>query len=207
MNESLPQSVGRLVLATHNDGKRVELQALLGDRFDVLTMVDLDLPSPPETGSTFAENAALKARQAAEASRMIALGDDSGLEVAALDGEPGIRSARFAGEPPNDANNRALLLLRMAGIPRRHRRARFVCSLAIAAPTGEIEIVEGTLEGLIADKERGTNGFGYDPIFELANGSTLAELSMDEKSRLSHRGQALRRALPILRRLSGTGPS
>lgn len=207
MNESLPQSVGRLVLATHNDGKRVELQALLGDRFDVLTLVDLDLPSTPETGSTFAENAALKARQAAEASRMIALGDDSGLEVAALGGEPGLRSARFAGEPPNDANNRELLLQRMAGIPRPHRRARFVCSLAIAAPTGEIEIVEGTLEGLIADKERGTNGFGYDPIFELANGSTLAELSMDEKSRLSHRGQALRRALPILRRLSGPGTS
>lgn len=205
MNEPLPQSRGRVVIATHNEGKRIELRALLGDQFDVLSMVDLDLPSPPETGSTFAENAALKAKLAAEASGIVAIGDDSGLEVAALDGEPGVRSARFAGEPPNDANNRALLLQCLAEVPRLQRRARFVCSLAIATPTGEIEIVEGNLEGMITDKERGTNGFGYDSLFELDNGSTLAELTIEEKSRVSHRGRALRRALPVLRRLASIG--
>lgn len=207
MNKSLPRSSGRLVLATHNEGKRLELQALLGEQFNLLTMVDLDLPSPPETGSTFAENAALKAKRAAEASGMIAIGDDSGLEVAALGGEPGVRSARFAGEPPNDANNRAMLLARMSGIPPGHRHARFVCSLAIAVPTGSIEIVEGTLDGLIAAEERGTNGFGYDALFELNGGSTLAELTMEEKSRVSHRGRALRRALPVLHRLTNMGVS
>lgn len=192
---------GCLVLATSNDGKRNELQSLLGNRFQVLTMADLDLASPPETGTTFAENAVLKAVHAARATGFVALGDDSGLEVAALNGEPGIRSARYAGEPANDQRNRSLLVKRLLGLPRSRRSARFVCALALASPSGEVEVVEGTCNGIITETERGTNGFGYDSLFELADGRTLAELSSCEKSAVSHRGQAVRKVLPVIERM------
>jgi XTP/dITP diphosphohydrolase len=191
-----------LVLATNNEGKRMELQALLGERFHVTTMAEMNLASPDETGMTFAENAVLKAVEAARTTGLVALGDDSGLEVLALHGEPGVRSARYAGVPANDANNRALLLQRMAGLPRSRRAARFVCALAVASPSGEVDIVEGTCDGIITGSERGTNGFGYDALFELPDGRTFAELSSSEKSRVSHRGHAVRQALPVIERMT-----
>ena len=205
MSDSIPSALEYLVVATNNNGKRAEFQQLLGSLFHVHTMADLALPSPPETGNSFAENAMLKARHAAEASGFVALGDDSGLEVAALNGEPGVRSARYAGEPPDDRKNRALLLHRMTGMPRTQRQARFVCSLAIATPAGIIEVVESTLDGHIAEAERGTGGFGYDSVFELADGPTLAELTTEEKSAVSHRGRAMRLALPLIQNLMRTG--
>ncbi len=188
----------QLLLATNNAGKQKELQALLGDLVRVRTMTDLGLSSPPETGATFAENAALKALHAARIGQTIALADDSGLEVDALDGAPGVRSARYAGEPADDKRNRALLLERLGGVPSSRRGARFVCALAMATPSGNLEIVEGTCEGRITMAERGDGGFGYDSIFELPDGRTMAELSMPEKSQLSHRAEAFRQALPIL---------
>ncbi len=197
----MDQGMTQLLLATNNAGKQREFQALLGDLVRVRTMAEIGLSSPPETGTTFAENAALKALHAARAGQMTALADDSGLEVDALDGSPGVLSARYAGEPSNDKLNRALLLEKLAGVATPRRGARFVCALAIATPSGTLEIVEGTLAGRITRAERGDGGFGYDSIFELPDGRTMAELSTFEKSQISHRAQAFHRALPILSRM------
>jgi len=180
-----------LVVATGNQGKLVELRELLGDLdLELRSLADLGLPSPEETGQTFAENAELKARAAAVAAKAWALGDDSGLCVDALGGGPGLRSARYAA---TDEERRARLLRELAGLPAGQRGAHFFCAAALCAPDGRIFRAEGRVGGSIATAPRGTNGFGYDPLFLPVEtpGRTLAELPSLEKNRLSHRGRAL----------------
>src|SRR5215218_5619614 len=164
----------QLLVASSNPGKMREICALLPAEIDVVGLHDLGLPSPEETGATFRENADLKALHAARASGILALADDSGLEVDALAGAPGVRSARFAGEPPNDARNRKALLAALSGVPEGGRSARFVCAVTIAAPDGIIAASEGAVSGTILDHERGSMGFGYDAIFQLPDGRTIA---------------------------------
>jgi len=190
-----------LLLATRNRGKAVELCALLaGENLVLETLADRpDLPEVEETGKTFDENARLKATAAARATGLWALGEDSGLEVDALDGAPGVYSARYAGTHGDDAANNARLVRELAG--KADRRARFVCCLALARPDGSVVATSrGTCEGRIAEAPAGTSGFGYDPLFVPESGTaTLAQLESREKSLLSHRGQALRSLLGLLR--------
>jgi XTP/dITP diphosphohydrolase len=158
----------------------------------------MEINFPPETGETFAENATVKAVEAARQAGILAIADDSGLEVDALGGAPGVRSARYAGEPPSDERNRQKLLAALANIPTEDRGARFRCVVALASPAGDVRIAEGVCDGAIARAARGTNGFGYDPIFLLASGRTMAELSSEEKNQISHRAQAYQNILPSL---------
>jgi XTP/dITP diphosphohydrolase len=157
-----------------------------------------------ETGSTFEANAVLKARAAVQATGLPALADDSGLEVDALDGGPGVRTRRYAGEDATDVDNNTKLLAALDGLPAERRGARYVCVLAFALPDGTLETVHGTCRGRIATAARGANGFGYDPIFEpeseAPGGRTLGEWSQDAKNAISHRGEAARRMAPVLRR-------
>jgi XTP/dITP diphosphohydrolase len=193
-----------LLIATTNPGKLKEMQALLGSLTVTLVLprdlgIDLDVE---ENGATYAENAALKARAFCSASGLITLADDSGLEVDALDGQPGLHSARYLSMPgANDADRRAYLLKNLAAKPRPWQ-AHFHCSVALAAPGKEVQFAEGICPGEIIDEERGTNGFGYDPLFRVAGtGRTMAELSMDEKNQLSHRARAVHAAIPLIKAL------
>ncbi len=185
-----------VVLATGNAGKVAELQDLLEDLgLVVIPQSRYAIEAAEETGLTFVENALLKARHAAQATGLPAIADDSGLEVDALDGAPGIYSARYAGADASDADNNAKLLAALAGLPETQRRARFHCVLVYlrhpADPTPLI--AQGRWEGLILEQARGTGGFGYDPLFYLPElGLSSAELEPAEKQRRSHRGQALR---------------
>lgn len=192
----------RLVLATANRGKIREMEEVLsGLPIELLTRGDLDgWPDPEESGSTFEANAAAKAAALAAWSGLAALADDSGLEVDALGGAPGVMSARYAGVQGDDAANIARLLREMEGVPPQRRAARFVCSLVLASPAGESVEVRGTCEGTVAVEPRGELGFGYDPVF-VADGQdrTMAELSLDEKNAISHRGKALRRLRAMLK--------
>lgn len=189
----------RVVLASSNPGKLRELQALLPPDVEVVSAIDAGVALPPETGSTFAENALLKARAAAEQSGMIAIADDSGLEVDALGGEPGVHSARYAGPQASDADNIALLLKRLEGVPAERRTARFRSVVAVVAPDGCEFLGEGVLEGQIVVEPRGSGGFGYDPVFRpLGENRTVAEMTLEEKNRVSHRAQALRQAAEAL---------
>lgn len=190
-----------LLVATHNAGKLEEIKALLSGLSVELVMpaqlnLDLDVE---ETGGTYAENATLKASAYARASGLISLADDSGLEVDALDGQPGIHSARFAPWPgASDADRRKLLLAKLQAMPRPWT-ARFRCVVAIASPSGQVRFAEGVCQGEIIPEERGVNGFGYDPIFFIPElGKTMAELDMQEKNALSHRGRAVKAARSIL---------
>jgi XTP/dITP diphosphohydrolase len=192
----------RLLLATRNEGKQRELRALLAIPNLVLeTFAQHPLIGElEETGVTFEANARAKAIHAARSSGVLALGEDSGLEVDALGGAPGVRSARYAGTHGDDAANIAKLLSELARAE--NRRARFVCTVAVAEPDGEVTATaRGSCEGAIALTPRGAGGFGYDPVFlpDGAPGRTMAELNPDEKAALSHRGQALRRIAPFLR--------
>jgi XTP/dITP diphosphohydrolase len=196
----------QLLIATNNKGKIKELQELLKETGIELLMpaqINLDL-DVVEDGSTYAENASKKAIAFAQASGLISLADDSGLEVDALDGGPGLYSARY-GSPDghtvklSDAERRALLVQNLQDKPRPWT-ARFHATIAIAAPSGETHLAEGFCEGEIIPKERGTGGFGYDPVFLLSElGKTMAELSMEEKNRLSHRARAVMNAKGILK--------
>jgi XTP/dITP diphosphohydrolase len=188
----------RILVASSNQGKIREIRALLPTDIAVIRLHDLGLASPEETGATLRENADLKALYAAKVSGMVALGDDSGLEVEALGGAPGVRSARFAGEPPDDARNRRALLSALEGVSHGQRNARFVCAVTIATPNGVVRTSEGVLEGTILDFERGSRGFGYDSVFMLPDGRTVAELLDEEKNAMSHRGAAIRKVLPLL---------
>jgi XTP/dITP diphosphohydrolase len=187
-----PVAAGRLVVATHNPGKVAEINDLLRPYgIDAVSAGELGLPEPEETGSTYAENAALKARAAAEASGLAALADDSGLSVAALDGAPGIYSARWAG--PNKDFSIAMKKVEeaLAASGSRDRRAAFICALAWAEPGGAVDIYEGRVEGTLVFPPRGTRGFGYDPIF-IADGETITFGEMDpaKKHSMSHRARA-----------------
>ncbi len=185
----------RVVLATGNPGKARELRALLGPEWELLLQTDLGVPVAEETGASFTENAVLKARHAAAATGLPAIGDDSGLEVDALGGAPGIFSARFAGPDASDSDNVARLLAELAGVPAARRSARFRCVLAyLHAPDDAAPLLaEGVWEGRITEAPRGNGGFGYDPVFEdPAEGLTAAELSPAIKNERSHRGRACR---------------
>jgi len=200
---------GRIVLATRNRHKIDELLRLL----DVpgLVLEDLrgrDVPEVEEDGVTYEANAIKKARAVADATGLPALADDSGLEVDALGGAPGVRSARYAGEASNDAANRAKLLQALAGVPDERRTARFRCAIAIAIPHGSAMTVEGVCEGAIVRSERGAGGFGYDPLFvPESERETFAEMSDAKKDSLSHRGVAVRRAREVLTGLVLDTPS
>lgn len=193
----------QIVLASGNRGKLRELQALLPEWVAVRTAGELGVVLPEETGTTFAENALLKARAAAEQTGLIAVADDSGLVVEALAGAPGVRSARFAGEPADDAANNELLRRRLEGVPAHERRAEFHSTVAVVTPEGEEWLAEGTLAGRITHAPRGSQGFGYDPLF-VPEGldRTLAELTLEEKNAISHRARAFqaaaRRLVPLL---------
>lgn len=183
-----------VLIATNNKGKAKDFEVLfrpLG--IDVLTLQDIDQSiDVEETGTTFVENAVLKAETVAKMLGKVVIADDSGLEVDALNGEPGVYSARYAGEPSNDEANIDKLLSHLAGVPETKRQARFRCVLAVAGPGIDTTTYSGSCEGVIANERRGTNGFGYDPIFYVpAKGKTMAELSAEEKSAISHRGAAL----------------
>ena len=196
----------KLLLATNNQGKLRELRAILADLpLELVTPADIRLElDVPEDGSTYAENASKKALAFALASGLTALADDSGLEVDALDGAPGLYSARYSSKPgASDADRRAFLLQNLRGQPRPWS-ARFRATVAVAGPEGSVQIVEGTCEGEIIPEERGAGGFGYDPIFLLPElGKTMAELPEETKNRLSHRARAVQAAKPILMRLFG----
>ncbi|HEY6643005.1 RdgB/HAM1 family non-canonical purine NTP pyrophosphatase [Povalibacter sp.] len=184
----------RLVLATNNRGKLQELQALLAPlSIEVLPQSQFTSVAAEETGLSFVENAILKARHAARASGLPAIADDSGIEVDALRGAPGIYSARYAGIDASDQENLEKMLRELRDVPAERRTARYRCALAFmrwdtdASPL----VCQASWEGRILDAPRGTGGFGYDPIFEVEPGVTAAELSAQEKNRRSHRGKAL----------------
>lgn len=194
----------RLVLASHNRGKLAELRRILaGLDVELADPDEVALPDVEETGATFEDNALLKARAAVVATGLPSLADDSGLVVDALGGEPGVRSARYAGVQGDDAANLALVLARMGG--RADRGARFVCVAALATPDGRKWTARGTLEGTLTDAPRGSGGFGYDPILVPRNEArSAAELTPQEKDAISHRGRALRALRPAIAALAGT---
>lgn len=194
----------KLLIATNNKGKVKELQDLLkGTGFELVTPANINLDlDVEEDGADYAENAAKKARAFAQTSGLISLADDSGLEVDALDGAPGLYSARYHPKPgANDADRRAYMIENLQGKPRPWT-AHFHATIAIALPGGDVQIIDGNCHGEIIPEERGTGGFGYDPIFLFPDlKKTMAELEMDEKNRLSHRARAVMNAIPILKRL------
>ncbi len=190
-----------LVIATRNQGKIREIRAMLGGLdFEVRSVADYPgLPEVEEGGATFAENAAIKALAVAGFTGCLSLADDSGLEVEALGGLPGVRSARYAGDEATDEANNAKLLDALKGVPAGERTARFSCVMALALPDRLLASFEGVCEGRIGFRSQGTNGFGYDPLFEVSGmGRTMAELTLEEKNRLSHRAKALQQAVEWL---------
>jgi XTP/dITP diphosphohydrolase len=196
--------MNKLLIATNNQGKVLELQELLtGSGIEFVTPAQINLQlEVEEDGSTYQENAGKKAIVFAQASRLISLADDSGLEVEALDGAPGLYSARYSPKPgAKDKDRRDFLLENLKDKPRPWK-AHFHATIAIAKPNGEVEFAEGNCYGEIIPEERGTGGFGYDPIFLMTDlGKTMAELEMEEKNRLSHRARAVIAAMPILKRI------
>ncbi len=198
----------RIIFATGNKNKIREIHEILGDLgWEILSMkeagIDLDIV---EDGTTFEENALIKAKAVAAQCNDIVLADDSGLEIDYLNKEPGIYSARYAGEDTSYDIKNQMLLDRLQGVPREKRTARFVCAIAAVLPNGEVLHSEGTIEGIIGYEEQGENGFGYDPIFYLPQyGCTTAQLEPDVKNELSHRGKALRAIKEQLRKYCEEG--
>jgi XTP/dITP diphosphohydrolase len=196
-------AVPRLLLATRNQHKLVELSRILGPELPV-RIVGLDevpaYPEVPETGATFAENALLKAREAVRHSGLPAVADDSGLAVDALNGMPGVLSARWSGRAHDDLANLRLVLEQIADLPDDRRGAAFICAAALVTPDGTEQVVERRLDGVLVREPRGSGGFGYDPIFLPAGETrTSAELAPAEKDAISHRGRALRALAPQVR--------
>lgn len=198
----------RLLLATRNRHKLDELRRILSDRglggIEVVGLAEVEeFPESPETGATFEENALAKARDAALATGLPAVADDSGLSVDALNGMPGVLSARWAGEHGDDVANLELVLSQLKDVPDERRGAAFVCATALVVPGSTEIVLRGEWRGTLVREPRGTNGFGYDPIF-LPEGQarTSAELSPREKDSMSHRGRALRSLVPYLRELT-----
>lgn len=194
----------KLVLASSNPGKLRELSALLDEsRYKIIPQADFNVPEVAETGTTFVENAIIKARHAAQYTGLAALADDSGIVIDALNGEPGVHSARFSGSDASDESNNILLVERLRSVPEAQRSARYqavIVYMRNAADPSPI-ICEGSWEGIMVLEAKGSGGFGYDPYFYLPDYScTSAELNADEKNRISHRGQALRLLLEKLPR-------
>ncbi len=194
-----------LVLATGTQDKVKEIKTILNAEIslDIKTLSDFpELLLPPETGKTYRENAILKAISVTKETGAVAIGDDSGLEVDALDGAPGLFSARFAGDGVSYAENRNKLLQLLSERPGEPRTARFVCTVAVTHPARPVEVVDGVCEGEISMSEEGSGGFGYDPIFFYPPlGKTFSLLTFTQKNKVSHRGRALHAALPILREM------
>lgn len=194
----------RLLLATTNPGKIREYRLLLaGLDYRIVTLSEQGInETVTEQGESYEQNAARKAAAYAKLSRLITLADDSGIEVDALNGKPGVHSARFAGEKATDADRVVKLLAMLSGVPPDKRTAHFKCVIAIATPEGKLDLCQGECHGIIAPEAKGENGFGYDPIFYLPGlGKTMAELPPRLKNRLSHRGKAARKAKKILAHL------
>lgn len=198
----------KILVATTNPGKAAELQAMLDLNVDWLTLADFpNIHQVKEDGATFTENARKKAATYAKATGLWTIADDSGLVIDALDGAPGIESARFSGEKDADRTlidhkNIAKVLKLLQGVPAEKRTAKFVCSLCLASPEAILIEMQGTLEGLITDKEIGQNGFGYDPVFFIPHlNKTVAQLTREEKNQISHRGSAIRKLKPLLDKL------
>ena len=191
-----------VVLASGNPGKLRELAALLAPlSVSLIPQAELGITAVPETGATFLANALLKARHAAASARLPALADDSGLEVVALGGRPGVKSARYAGEGASDAENLERLLEELRGVPPAQRRARYQCVIVLLRASEDPQplIARGSWEGQIATAPRGSGGFGYDPVFvPEGSGRTAAELDPAEKNAVSHRGRALRELVAML---------
>lgn len=193
----------RLLIATKNAHKTAEIRAMMGAEWEVTDLTaHPEIPSPEETGETFAENAAIKALAAAEQFKGLVLSDDSGLEVDALDGAPGVRSARYAGADATDADNRARLLKELEGIGARGkaRTARFRCVMVLAEAGRLLGTFDGAVEGIIVNQEKGAGGFGYDPLF-VPEGycETFGQLPAEVKNQLSHRARALEKVRSFLK--------
>ena len=199
--------MSRLVLATRNAAKLDELRRILAPLVPVEVIGLGDVPAYeelPETGATFEENALIKAREAATRTGLPAVADDSGLSVDALNGMPGVLSARWAGSAASDENNLRLVLEQTADVPDERRGAAFVCAAVLVTPDGTEQVVLGTVTGTLLRAPRGTNGFGYDPVFRPDGESrTTAEMAPAEKDAISHRGQAFRALAPIVARELG----
>ena len=194
----------RLLLATNNKGKVREYRSLLQSLpFDLVTLAEVGVTADvEEVGETLEENARLKATALAAQSEMLSLADDSGLEVDALGGEPGRLSARYAGEGASDRDRVNYLLSKLEGVPWEERSARFRCVIAVAVPDGQVELCSGECRGVIALEPKGEQGFGYDPIFYLPElDKTMAELPLEVKNEVSHRGKAARKVPQVLKRL------
>ena len=195
----------KLLLATGNQGKLHELESLLqGLPYQLITPLEASISTKvDEVGRSLEENASLKATIMAGRSQLLTLADDSGLEVEALGGEPGVLSARYAGANATDSNRIDRLLTRLKDVPWEKRRARFRCAIAVATPEGQVNLFSGECDGLITLEPRGEMGFGYDPIFYLPElGKTMAQLPLEVKNQLSHRGRATRKAMPLLKSLA-----
>jgi XTP/dITP diphosphohydrolase len=198
----------RLILATRNPGKITELRAILAAADPSYELIGADaypdIPDVKETGVTFAENALLKAHALAQATGLPAVADDSGLCVDVLGGAPGIFSARWAGQHGDDRANLELLLAQLSDIDDAHRAAHFACAAALALPDGTERVVEGRLLGTLRHTPAGDGGFGYDPVLQpLGDTRTCAQLTAEEKNAISHRGQAFRALVPVVRELVG----
>lgn len=194
----------RLLVATRNPGKLKEYEQLLASLPLTLTYLTPEgiTDEVEETGETFADNAIHKAEEYARISGLLTLADDSGLEVDALDGEPGVHSARYAGPRATDEDRYQVLLERMRDVPRQERGARFRCVIAVAQPEGGVWTTEGTCEGVITLAPKGEHGFGYDPVFYLPDQEkTMAQLAPEVKNRMSHRARAAQEIRPILERI------
>ncbi|MBN1788778.1 MAG: XTP/dITP diphosphatase [Sedimentisphaerales bacterium] len=197
-----------ILIATTNPGKLAEISAMLNVNIDFKSLSDFpDIKEIPEDGQTFAQNAQKKSLGYAKQTGLWTLADDSGLVIDALDGAPGVNSARFSGEKEKnrqllDHKNMVKVLDLMKDVPKEKRTARFVCHLCLASPEKVLIETEGKLEGIITEKETGSNGFGYDPVFFLPElNKTVAQLSAEEKNSLSHRGNAVKKFSPLLQQL------
>lgn len=185
----------KVIFATGNEGKMKEIREILGDLdIELLSLKDAGITADiEENGSTFEENAIIKAKAISQLTEEIVLADDSGLEIDYLNKEPGIYSARYMGEDTSYHIKNSNLIQRLEGVPDQQRSARFICAIAAAFPDGTVKTVRASMEGRIGYEEKGENGFGYDPIFYLPEyGCSSAEISMEEKNKISHRGKALR---------------
>lgn len=196
----------RIIFATGNEHKMIEIRSIIGNLgYEILSMkeagIDVDIV---EDGSTFEENAMIKAKALMELTGDIVLADDSGLVIDYLNGEPGIYSSRYLGEDTSYDVKNSIILERLEGVPDDKRTARFVCAIAAAFPNGQTEVKCGTIEGIIGHEIKGENGFGYDPIFFLPErGCTTAQLTDDEKNAISHRGKALRLMAEVIKEYEG----